>query len=191
LCRGGSHRLASGPGRRPGHGEAAVGPIAVVAHRRIGRGGVPFWMIKVRTMWGPGDSARKSGWMERLRETSVPASKSEPDPRITSRFAALCRRFSLDELPQLVHVITGEMRLVGPRPLTLPELREHYGESMQEVVSVLPGITGLWQVLGRSRLTYHQRRRLDVFMVRRFSAKLYFWVLLRTPARVLTGRDAS
>jgi lipopolysaccharide/colanic/teichoic acid biosynthesis glycosyltransferase len=125
-----------------------------------------------------------------MEETEIPLVKTSADPRVTSRFAAFARRFSLDELPQLVHVIQGKMRLAGPRPLTSLELDEFYGDSAAEILEVLPGITGLWQVMGRNRLTYKQRLRLDRFFVRRSGLGLYLWVLLRTPASVLRGNGA-
>jgi exopolysaccharide production protein ExoY len=162
-----------------------------IAHRRVGRHGVEFWMLKIRTMWDPSAPLRKIAWIEYLSETHVPVSKAAPDPRITSRLALALRRFSLDELPQLLHVLTGKMRLVGPRPVTRPEWDAYYGPSAAEVLAVLPGITGLWQVTGRNRLTYAQRRRLDRFYARRSSPAFDLLLLLRTPARVLSGRDAS
>ena len=107
-----------------------------------------------------------------------------------SRFAAFCRRYSLDELPQLYHVARGEMSLVGPRPITLLELNEYYGASAAEVISLRPGLTGLWQVKGRNRLSYARRKRLDLFFVRNGSAGLYFQILLRSVSGVLSGRGA-
>ena len=82
------------------------------------------------------------------------------------------------------------MSLVGPRPLTREEMRAHYASDAPEVLSVKPGITGLWQVMGRSRLTYPQRRRLDLFLVRKRSARLYAAILLRTLPEVLAGRNS-
>ena len=162
-----------------------------IAHRRVGRHGVEFWMLKVRTMWFPSPSRGEFVWIEYLSETHVPVFKTASDPRITSRLALFLRRFSLDELPQLVHVLTGKMRLVGPRPVTRSEWDAYYGPSAAEVLAVLPGITGLWQVTGRNRLTYAQRRRLDRFYARHSSPRFDLLLLLRTPARVLSGRDAS
>ena len=89
--------------------------------------------------------------------------------------------------PQLLHVVSGKMRLVGPRPLTQCELDLYYGDAAWEVLGARPGITGLWQVMGRNHLTYPQRRRLDLFFVRRMSLRLYWRVLLRTPWCVLSG----
>jgi lipopolysaccharide/colanic/teichoic acid biosynthesis glycosyltransferase len=116
--------------------------------------------------------------------------KSEDDPRVTSRFASWCRRYSLDELPQLYHIARGEMSFVGPRPITAAELASHYGDDAPEVLSVRPGLTGLWQSLGRNRLTYATRRRLDVWFVRHASPGLYFRILARTIPRVLQGDNA-
>jgi len=167
------------------------GRSPLVAHRRLGLHGEPFWILKLRTMWNRSEAPHEStGWIEYLNNTGVPVMKGAPDPRVTSRLAAFCRRYSIDELPQLLQVVTGRLRLVGPRPLTAQELESYYGDDAGEVLSVYPGLTGLWQVIGRNRLTYSQRRRLDVFFVRRNSFALYLRILLRTPGRVLSGRDA-
>ena len=142
-------------------------------------------------MWGPEISVSPERWIEHLPDTYVPLAKGAPDPRVTSRLAAMLRRYSMDELPQLVHVASGRMSIVGPRPLTRRELDTYYGPvATAEVLSVPPGLTGLWQVMGRNRLTYAQRKRLDLFWVRRCGRGLYARVLLATPARVLLGRDA-
>jgi lipopolysaccharide/colanic/teichoic acid biosynthesis glycosyltransferase len=168
-----------------------------IAHRRVGRYGQEFWMLKIRTMWDRSQHAgnKRRGWIEYaveyISDTHVPPFKGIRDPRVTSRLALFCRRFSLDELPQLIHVLSGRMRLVGPRPITREEWNEHYGPSSVEVLSVSPGMTGLWQVLGRNRLTYGQRRRLDLFYARHRRPQLDLLLLSRTPARVLSGRDAG
>lgn len=162
-----------------------------IAHRRVGFRGQPIWVLKLRTMW---DKQHDRDWrlVERL---SPPANeriteKAAKDPRVKNAFAALCRRFSIDELPQLWHVARGEMALVGPRPLTQQELDTHYGPDSAEVLTRRPGLTGLWQVRGRSRLTYRQRHRLDLFLVRKWSLPLYLLILRATIAEVLRGRDA-
>lgn len=155
------------------------GQRPLIWHQRVGWRGVPLRILKFRTMWGG-------------PETPPSQNKSKPvrDPRVTSRFAAFCRRCSLDEMPQLYHVARGEMALVGPRPITRAELDMHYGDDTQEVLSVRPGLTGLWQIMGRSRLTYAQRRRLDLILVRRFTPALYLRILLRSIPKVLTGVGA-
>jgi lipopolysaccharide/colanic/teichoic acid biosynthesis glycosyltransferase len=129
--------------------------------------------------------------VELLGEGEVPERKFCTDPRVTSRFATFCRKYSLDELPQLWQICRGQMSFVGPRPLTAAELARYYGENAGEVLTLKPGLSGLWQVLGRNRLTYRQRRRLDLWLVRKFSPPLYFAILARTPARVFSGRDAA
>jgi lipopolysaccharide/colanic/teichoic acid biosynthesis glycosyltransferase len=143
-------------------------------------------------MWG-GSAVHwcpKSYLVERLFAAAAPEVKTARDPRVTSTFAAFCRKFSIDEFPQLYHVLRGEMSFVGPRPLTRDELSQHYGHAAREVLRLKPGLTGLWQVRGRSRLNYRQRRRLDLFLVRKWSFRLYVLLLLTTIPRVLMGTDA-
>src|SRR5437868_4555731 len=101
---------------------ALSGRSPLIAHRRVGLSGEHFWILKLRTMWIEPSRNRHVPWIEYLADTSVPSIKGAPDPRVTSRLAAFCRRYSIDELPQLLHVITGRMSLVGPRPLTPSEL---------------------------------------------------------------------
>jgi exopolysaccharide production protein ExoY len=161
----------------------------LIRHNRVGWQGRPLAMLKFRTMWGSGDAQADLFAIENV-SGPVPDFKNIVDSRVTSRFAAFCRRHSLDELPQLYHVVRGEMSLVGPRPITLDELEEHYGSSAEEILSVRPGLTGLWQVRGRSRLSYSRRKRLDLLLVRRASLSLYFRILLRSIPGVLSGRDA-
>jgi exopolysaccharide production protein ExoY len=160
-----------------------------VGHRRLGRLGVPFWMLKFRTMWGE-EAAISSEFIQRLSDPKVPEEKAGVDPRVTSRFAAFCRKHSIDELPQLWHVVRGEMSLVGPRPVTAPEWEKHYGVESSEVLNLKPGLSGLWQTRGRNRLTYRQRRRLDIFLARHYCLLLYLRILGQTVPRVIAGRDA-
>jgi exopolysaccharide production protein ExoY len=160
----------------------------LIRHQRVGWQGRPLPMLKFRTMWH--DNAGR-GWFA-IENVSgfVPAEKDGRDSRVSSRFAAFCRRHSLDELPQLYHVVRGEMALVGPRPITEEELRVYYGPDTDEVLSALPGVTGLWQIRGRSRLSYARRKRLDLLLVRRGCARLYWRILLRSIPGVLSGRNA-
>ena len=164
----------------------------LVAHERVGQGGELFWVLKLRTMWRGGEGGNGgSGWcVERVQTELVRGIKRPDDPRITSRFAVFCRKYSIDELPQLWHVAQGRMSLVGPRPMTVQELSDCYGQAAFEVLRFRPGLTGLWQVRGRSRLNYRQRRRLDLFFVRCWSFRLYLGILLATVPRVLAGKDA-
>jgi len=163
----------------------------LIAHRRLGRGGRPLWVLKFRTMWPRG--ARPAGrftLVEYIVDESGPREKGVGDQRICSRFARFCRRHSIDELPQLLHVARGEMSLVGPRPVTDSEWNLHYRPYAAEVLDVKPGISGLWQIRGRGRLTYEQRRDLDLALARNRSLKLYFQILLRTLPEIWSGRDA-
>jgi len=160
-----------------------------VAHLRVGQSGRPLWMLKLRTMWEV-DDRRPGPWVVERVGSSAPESKIAEDPRVHSRFARWCRRYSIDELPQLVHVLRGDMSMVGPRPITKGELVRHYGELAEEVVELRPGITGLWQTMGRNSLTYRQRLRLDLFLVRHYSLRLYLRILFRTIPRLLSGTGA-
>jgi exopolysaccharide production protein ExoY len=167
----------------------------LVAHKRVGLNGKAFWMLKLRTMWPDGGVEPKHrGWIQRIEspDDQPPLDiKPKADPRVTSAFASWCRVHSLDELPQLWHVVRGEMSLVGPRPLVASEIKAHYGEMHGKLlVAIPPGITGLWQVMGRNTLSYRKRRRLDLFLVRNYSWKLYWRVLLRTLPRVISGAGA-
>jgi exopolysaccharide production protein ExoY len=165
------------------------GSSPLVAHPRVGQNGAPLWMLKFRTMWER-DSGGRAGLVEKLPETVAPIVKISDDPRVTSRFAAFCRKYSIDELPQLWHIVRGELSFVGPRPLTASELADYYGGAATEVLRLKPGLTGLWQISGRNRLSYEQRRKFDIFLARRFSLMLYLRILAVTPLRVLSGRDA-
>jgi lipopolysaccharide/colanic/teichoic acid biosynthesis glycosyltransferase len=161
----------------------------LIRHIRVGRRGRPLPMLKFRTMWDGRNPVAGRLAIETV-SGPPPGLKRSVDPRVTSHFAAFCRRHSLDELPQLYHVVSGDMSLVGPRPVTIEELREHYGDCADEVLSVRPGLTGLWQTRGRGRLNYARRRRFDLMLVRRASAGLYLAIVLRSVAAIVTGRDA-
>ena len=161
-----------------------------VSHARVGRYGRPIRVVKLRTMWGA--TPLSGRWLiEHLAHVEVPETKTRNDPRVTSAFAAFCRRHSIDELPQLWQIVAGELALVGPRPLTADELEKHYGSSAAEVLSVTPGITGLWQIAGRNNLTYRQRRLLDVFLVRNWSPRLYLFIVTGTVRAILSGSNAA
>jgi exopolysaccharide production protein ExoY len=162
----------------------------LVAHQRVGQGGRQIWVLKLRTIW-KGHSGKPFVLVHRLSPSDAPLMPpNQKNARVTSRFAAFCRRFSVDELPQLWNVVRGDMALVGPRPLTSEELETYYGPDAASVISAKPGLSGLWQITGRSRLNYRQRRRLDLFLIRNWSVSLYLRILVFTLPRVLTGKDA-
>jgi len=167
------------------------GRSPLIAHRRLGQGGRPFWMVKFRTMWPQrGRAPARFALMERIVDEHGPRRKEARDPRVSSRFARFCRRHSVDELPQLIHVLRGEMSFVGPRPITASEWKLHYRQRAADVLRVKPGLSGLWQIRGRSRLTYEQRRELDLALVRDRSWKLYFQILWLTLPEIWNGRNA-
>jgi lipopolysaccharide/colanic/teichoic acid biosynthesis glycosyltransferase len=164
----------------------------LIAHRRVGWRGSTLWVLKLRTMWGHGSPPPGNGfcWIEYIHDDKGPASKRDFDPRVAHWFARFCRRHSLDEVPQLWHVISGEMSLVGPRPLTATELDRHYGAAADEILQVKPGLAGLWQVSGRNRLSYAERRALDLELVRTRSLRMYVRVLFQTIPEVLHGSNS-
>jgi lipopolysaccharide/colanic/teichoic acid biosynthesis glycosyltransferase len=161
----------------------------LVRHRRVGWQGRELRLIKFRTMWSRGVRSGPLVVIEDLPENSF-VIKMKSDRRVTSRFAAWCRRYSLDEIPQLAHIIRGEMSFVGPRPITRAELDSYYGPCAAEILSLRPGLTGLWQIMGRNRLSYMQRRRLDVLLVRHASPRFFLAILIRTIPCVLGGHGA-
>jgi lipopolysaccharide/colanic/teichoic acid biosynthesis glycosyltransferase len=162
-----------------------------IAHRRVGERGRELWILKLRTMW----QRKPVGWnvyplVERIDDEPMSSLKLLTDARVTNRFAFLCRRYSVDELPQLLQVAMGDLALVGPRPLTKGEITKHYGPLTLVLFERKPGITGLWQIRGRSRLSYPQRRKLDLFLVRHWSFRLYVYILTLTIPRVICGKNA-
>ena len=169
----------------------ADGGPAFFAHQRVGRGGKLFGCLKFRSMVI--DSQAR---LEALL-ASDPAARAEweatrklkNDPRIT-RIGRFLRATSLDELPQLINVLRGEMSLVGPRPVQVAEIDRYYGASAAHYMAVRPGITGLWQVSGRSETSYESRVALDVSYVSRPSMLTDLSILLRTPVAVLSRRGA-
>jgi lipopolysaccharide/colanic/teichoic acid biosynthesis glycosyltransferase len=166
------------------------GGPATFAHYRVGRGGRLFRCIKFRTM--KVDAQRVlSEMLERdpvLRAEWQLHQKLVNDPRVTM-LGRLLRESSLDELPQLFNVLRGEMALVGPRPITVDELRRYAGARWQ-YLSVLPGMTGLWQVSGRNETAYNRRVELDEFYVRNRCAWLDCKILAKTVVVVLTRQGA-
>jgi len=157
--------------------------------RRIGRGYKGFGCLKFRTMRRDADRVL-AAMLEadpKLRAEFERDHKLKRDPRITP-LGKFLRRSSLDELPQFINVLRGEMSVVGPRPIVWDELRR-YGRNMDEVLSVRPGLTGLWQVSGRNNLTYRTRVHLDLTYVRNRSFWLDLGIVLRTIGVVLLPMD--
>lgn len=166
------------------------GSPATFEHYRVGCGGRLFRCIKFRTMRPNAERALQEVLARdaALREEWQRDQKLADDPRVT-RLGRWLRRSSLDELPQLVNVLRGEMALVGPRPITVPELRR-YGPARWKYLSVPPGMTGLWQVSGRNWTSYEQRVELDQLYVKNRSAWLDCKILAKTVVVVLTRHGA-
>jgi len=161
------------------------GPV-LFRQQRAGLGGRPFVMYKFRTMYEGAEEDR--AFLAAANEKSGPVFKMSDDPRLTP-VGRLLRRTSIDELPQLVNVLAGQMSLVGPRPLWLPEALEVRGEARART-SVKPGLTCLWQISGRSELSYRQWVDLDLYYIRRRGLLLDLLILVQTVPAVLSCRGA-
>jgi exopolysaccharide biosynthesis polyprenyl glycosylphosphotransferase len=153
---------------------------------RPGMGGLPFDCLKFRTMRDDADQVQED--LEAMNEADGALFKIRDDPRLTA-VGRMLRRFSFDELPQLINVLRGEMSLVGPRPLPLRDF-ERLEEWHKKRYLVLPGVTGLWQVSGRSDLDFDDLVRLDFLYLERWSVALDLVILLRTIPAVLMRRGA-
>jgi exopolysaccharide biosynthesis polyprenyl glycosylphosphotransferase len=166
------------------------GPI-LYKSLRVGRGGRYFTFLKFRSMYANG---LVRGDLVTVNEKRGHLFKIRNDPRVTP-LGRVMRRFSLDELPQLGNVLLGEMSLVGPRPLPSEDLNpdglsEQHAVWADQRVRVLPGITGLWQIRGRSELSFEQMMELDMHYLRNWSLALDIQILLETPLAALGGRGA-
>jgi exopolysaccharide production protein ExoY len=166
------------------------GPV-FFRQRRVGRGGVDFPMLKFRTMHP--DSEERLRADPDLRERFLQGSHKIPsrlDPRVTA-VGRVLRRLSLDELPQLVNVLLGHMSIVGPRPVERTQLVRDYGVHEASYLALRPGLTGLWQVSGRSRVQFPERARLDCRYLERCGPWTDAKIILRTPRAVVTGLGAD
>jgi len=153
---------------------------------RVGKDGREFWFYKFRSMVQDAERLKKE--LMHLNELEGPVFKISEDPRIT-RTGRFLRRTSLDELPQLINVLRGEMSLVGPRP-PLPCEVENYEAWQREKLSVLPGITCLWQISGRNHIGFTEWMRLDIEYIRRQSLGVDLKILIRTLPAVLSRKGA-
>ncbi|MGE0052563.1 MAG: sugar transferase [Hyphomicrobium sp.] len=168
-----------------------IGGPVIFAHQRVGANGVAFPCLKFRSMVVDGDAILQQhlesdpAAAREWRETR----KLKNDPRVTP-LGKLLRKSSIDELPQLFNVLRGDMSCVGPRPIVAAEL-ERYGTHVSDYLCVRPGLTGIWQVSGRSRLSYRHRVALDSLYVRRWSMGLDIALLLRTVPAVLAFEEAA
>ena len=165
------------------------GPV-FFKHERIGLGGRTFTMYKFRTMTdGTYDAVVRSHDLQQSYRTNGFKLRAD-DPRIT-RIGRILRATSIDELPQLVNVMRGDMNLIGVRPIELAQLEERPCQVQAAYCSMRPGITGLWQTSGRSALSPEERDALDVEYVETWSLKTDIKILLRTPAAIARTFETS
>jgi len=161
------------------------GPV-FIHQKRIGKNGAPFHMHKFRSMVNNAEELKEQ--LEKYNEADGPAFKMKNDPRIT-RVGRFIRKFSIDELPQLFNVLKGEMSLIGPRP-PLPNEVEQYSDFQWRRLDIRPGITGLWQVSGRSDITFDEWVKLDLYYIEKWSISLELKILIKTIPVVLKGEGA-
>ncbi len=173
------------------------GPVLADTPERVGKNGRPFKMYKFRSMVeNAHEILRENPKFARLYERYKKGSyKLKDDPRVT-RVGHFIRRHSLDEVPQLFNILKGEMSLVGPRAYYPDELREQQKqypktkESVKIVLSVRPGLTGYWQVSGRSEINFDKRIEMDAQYVRKRSILYDIWIILKTPWAMVSGKGA-
>ncbi|MBV8083094.1 MAG: sugar transferase [Candidatus Eremiobacteraeota bacterium] len=164
---------------------SSPGPV-LFWQTRVGKGGREFRFYKFRTMIDGAHLMHDD--VSHLNELDGPAFKIADDPRVHD-FGSLLRRASLDELPQLWNVLRGDMSLVGPRPALPREVADYQPHYLQRF-SVLPGITGLWQVSGRANVPFRRWMAMDVWYARHWSPLLDVWILSRTVPAVIRGEGA-
>lgn len=161
---------------------------SVFVHERIGKNGKPLPLLKFRSMYSDAQERFKQFTPEQRAEWEENF-KLENDPRIT-RVGRFLRKSSMDELPQLVNILKGELSIVGPRPVVEEEL-ERYGEDKEKFLSVIPGLTGYWQAYARSDCSYEQRIEMELFYVEHAN---FWWdikIIFATVGAVLGGRGAQ
>jgi exopolysaccharide biosynthesis polyprenyl glycosylphosphotransferase len=159
---------------------------AIFAQQRVGRGGKPFTVYKFRTMRVGAETEVDK--LRALNEADGPLFKIKNDPRNT-RLGRLLRRTSIDELPQFFNVVRGDMSIVGPRP-AIPAEVDHYQQWHKRRLEVMPGLTGLWQVSGRSELTFDEMVMLDIYYIENWTPWMDIWIMLKTVPTILFARGA-
>ncbi len=167
----------------------AKGPV-LYGHKRVGFNGREFRCWKFRTMVVNGDEVLRRHLQENPKDAVLwnTTRKLNDDPRVTP-VGKVLRKLSLDELPQLLNVLTGDMSLVGPRPVVQDEL-DNYGSTAPYYLSTRPGLTGLWQVSGRSDTTYSERVRLDRQYIMNWSLAQDMTIMFKTLPALLSSRGA-
>ena len=162
------------------------GPI-IFSHKRIGKNGQEFKMYKFRTMYENAQEMIKQFTPEQMKEYKENY-KLTNDPRIT-KIGKFLRKTSLDELPQLINIIKGDLSLIGPRPVIKEEL-EKYEDNKEKFLSVKPGLTGYWAANGRSNISYEDRMRMELYYVDNMSFKLDIEIFFKTILSVIKKEGA-
>lgn len=159
-------------------------------HKRVGQNGKPFYVYKFRTMVNGADKLLPKILKSdpNAREEFENGYKLKNDPRVTP-IGRILRKTSLDELPQLINILKGEMSFVGPRPI-VEEEKVKYGEYLPLLLKEKPGLTGLWQVSGRNNLSYEERVALDIEYIRNKNLKLDIKIILKTILVLFSGNGA-
>lgn len=163
------------------------GPI-FYKHKRVGKNGKSIYVYKFRSMAVNADEIFSHFTEEQIKEFEK-YYKLENDPRIT-RIGDFLRKNSLDELPQFLNILKGDMSFVGPRPVVSKELNK-FGDSQDLLLSIRPGLTGWWACSGRSDTSYEQRVDLEIYYVNNYCAKLDFLCLVKTIGAVIEGKGAK
>ena len=162
------------------------GPI-IYAHKRIGKNGKEIKIYKYRTMYENANEMIKDFTEEQMKEWKTNF-KLKNDPRVT-KVGNILRKTSLDELPQIINIIKGELSIIGPRPVVEEEL-EKYGSNKNKFLSITPGLTGFWQANGRSDTTYEQRMQMELYYVDNCNFKLDCQIFFKTFSAVLKKEGA-
>ena len=162
------------------------GPV-FFAHTRYGKNGKKFKMYKFRTMYENAQDMINDFTPEQMKEWKENF-KLQDDPRIT-KVGKFLRKTSLDELPQIVNIMKGDLSIIGPRPVIEEELKK-YGENKEKFLSVTPGLTGYWQANGRSSTTYEQRMEMELYYIDHISPKLDFKIFFKTIESVIKKEGA-
>ena len=162
------------------------GPV-FFAHTRYGKDGKKFKMYKFRTMYENAQDMINDFTPEQMKEWKENF-KLQDDPRIT-KVGKFLRKTSLDELPQIVNIMKGDLSIIGPRPVIEEELKK-YGENKEKFLSVTPGLTGYWQANGRSSTTYEQRMEMELYYIDHISPKLDFKIFFKTIESVIKKEGA-
>ena len=160
---------------------------AIYIHERVGENGKPLPLYKFRTMYRDADS-KLSGFTSEQMQEWLDYRKLKDDPRVT-KVGNFLRKSSLDELPQLLNILKGELSFVGPRPITEEEL-EKYGSRKAEFLSVTPGLTGYWQAYARNTCSYDERMKMELHYIRNAGPLFDLRILFKTVGVVISGKGA-